>query len=659
MQRGFEVIVVGGGHAGAEAAWAAANVGVRVALVTLDPARIGLMPCNPAIGGIAKGQMVREIDALGGLMGLAADASGIMFKTLNVSRGPAVRGPRAQCDKHVYAETVRRLLAGREQITIIAGRVERVLTDPPRVSVRPGQSSQRPAVRGVVVTDAETGESRELRAGAVVITTGTFMRGLMHKGAVLTPGGRDGEASADGVAGWLREVGFELGRLKTGTPPRLRRSTIDWDALEAQAGDDPPEPFSDLTGAGLNPAAVDFPALAQTECRITRTTPAIHGLIRKNLDRAPMFNGQVEAAGPRYCPSIEDKVVRFSEREAHHVFLEPESHRDESVYCNGISTSLPEDVQREIVRGLPGCGRAEVLKFGYAVEYDSIRPHQIDASCAAKGVAGLFFAGQINGTSGYEEAAGQGLLAGLNAARHARGGAPRTLGRDQAYIGVMMDDLVVRTPVEPYRMFTSRAEHRLTLRADNAADRLTPIGRRLGLVDDARWRLFEARREARALIESMVDSARVDGEPLAHRLKRPGFGERDLLAALDLPRIQPVGSALWRAFSRWARSPDRACVMRAAARTVLADRQYAGYLDRQRAEIRRQREMERRAIPGWLDYGAVTGLRAEARAALARFRPATYGQASRLEGVTPADVSLVMIAARRGPTEGAHARAGA
>lgn len=609
MQKRFDVIVVGGGHAGAEAAWAAANLGADVALVTLDPARMGVMPCNPSIGGLAKGQIVREIDALGGLMGLVADATGIMFKVLNTSRGPAVRGPRCQCDKHAYAETVQRFLQSRAEVSIIAGSVEAI-------------DATGASIRGVTVS-AANGERFELTAPAAVLTTGTFMRGLMHCGAERTEGGRHGEDAANTISGALRDLGFELNRLKTGTPPRLQRSTIDWSGLDAQHGDADPIPFSDLTAHGMNPQASEFPAIEQVECRISSTNAAIHDIIRDNLHLAPMYNGQIDSAGPRYCPSIEDKVVRFADRDSHHIFLEPESLRDESVYCNGISTSLPAAIQQDIVRRVPGCERAEILQPGYAVEYDMVPAHQIDATCMTKRVEGFFLAGQINGTSGYEEAAGQGLLAGLNAARFARGDEPITLGRDQAYIGVMMDDLVTKTPVEPYRMFTSRAEHRLLLRADNASDRLTPLGHELGLVNATRWRLYERRAEALNQIHDAIDQSRLDREPLATLVKRPGFGVAELRDA--------VGVA----------ADDSALA------TALADRQYAGYIARHQAEVKRQAAMEHRRIPATIDYAIIQGLRTEAREALTQFRPATFGQASRLEGVTPADLSIVLIEARR------------
>jgi tRNA uridine 5-carboxymethylaminomethyl modification enzyme len=612
----FDIIVVGGGHAGAEAAWAGANLGARVALVTLDPSKTGVMSCNPSIGGLAKGQIVREIDALGGLMGLAADATGINFKMLNASRGAAVRGPRCQCDKHAYAETVQQMLASRAQIEVIAGSVEEILVD---------HELHHHRVTGVVVE--LNGSTRIVRAPAVVLTTGTFMRALMHTGEAKTPGGRVGEGSAVGISGALQSLGFELGRLKTGTPPRLKRDTIDWEALEPQYGDEPPTPFSELSRASAMRDEPWRPALAQVDCRITSTTPEAHALIRENLHRAPMYNGQIGSAGPRYCPSIEDKVVRFADRESHHVFLEPESHRDDAIYANGVSTSLPQDVQIPLVRTMPGCERAEILKWGYAVEYDSVRPHQIDATCMTKLIDGLFLAGQINGTSGYEEAAAQGLLAGLNAVRFARGEEPVRLARDEAYIGVLMDDLVTKTPREPYRMFTSRAEHRLLLRADNAPERLTALGRRWGLVADDRWGAFERRREQIAYAQQLIDSIKVGADRLADVVKRPNYSVDELAKDLALHAQQS-----------WSQG---------VLETALAERQYEGYIRRQQAEAKRQRTMEERTIPAHVDYTRVEGLRAEARHALTKFRPATFGQASRLEGVTPADLTILLVAAKR------------
>lgn len=608
MRSQFHTIIIGGGHAGIEAAWAAANLGRDVALVTLDPTKIGVMSCNPAVGGLAKGQMVREIDALGGVMGRIADATGIMFKVLNTSKGAAVQSPRAQCDKHAYAREAQRFIGARANINVVAGAVERLLID---------DAGTHPRITGVVLSTPQ-GE-RTLHAPAVVLTTGTFMRGLMHTGETKTPGGRIGEAAAVAISGALRGLGFDLGRLKTGTPPRLKRSTIDWGVLPPQLGDTPPIPFSDLADAA-------FPVLPQVDCRVTATTPEIHELIRANLHRAPMYSGQIESAGPRYCPSIEDKVVRFAQRDSHHVFLEPESHESDWVYCNGISTSLPLDIQQQIVRSMKGCERAEILQQGYAVEYDMVRPHQIGASCMTKPVDGLFLAGQINGTSGYEEAAGQGLIAGLNAARYSLGLPTVTLGRDEAYLGVMMDDLVTKTPVEPYRMFTSRAEHRLRLRSDNTADRLTPLGREWGLVDDQRWGVFERRRVELEEVNRTIDATLARGEALADAVKRPGY-RVDQLAA-DLPQRQG---------RRWQRG---------TLITALAERQYAGYIKRQNALVKRLEETERRRLPATIDYRAVKGLRTEAREALERFRPETFGQAGRLEGISPADLTLLLVAAK-------------
>jgi len=642
-----DVIVIGGGHAGVEAAWAAASAlgeGGRIVLVTMDPAKVGAMSCNPAIGGLAKGQMVREIDALGGIMGRATDHAGILFKVLNTSKGAAVRGPRAQCDKYHYAAEVQRLLATQPRITVIAGTVDDLLVEQGAcIGVRLPAGWRRvhasadavasnlradAMARAVLVPEGEPQEACELRAGAVVLTTGTFMRALMHTGEERTPGGRVGEGSAVGISAMLRGLGFELGRLKTGTPPRLRRQTIQWDALAPQVGDDPPQPFSDLPAASLARGA--FPGLPQVDCRLTETTGAIHELIRANLHRAPMYSGQIEASsGPRYCPSLEDKVVRFADRDSHHVFLEPESLFSDEVYCNGISTSLPAEVQHGIVRGMRGCERAEVLRWGYAVEYDMVWPHQIDATGETKVVAGLYLAGQINGTSGYEEAAAQGLVAGLNAARRVRGQQPVRIGREQAYIGVMMDDLVTRTPREPYRMFTSRAEHRLLLRADNADERLTPVARELGLACEVRSWAFSERMQALDSIRAALLAVRPDpraAERLHDRARRPDVPVAEIAAALRVAGTH---------------APD------ALVDRVVTDLRYEGYVARQRAEVRRHAEGERSPIPAALDPDAIVGLRAEARETLRKFRPATLGQAGRLAGISPADVSLIAIAAKR------------
>ncbi len=652
MQREPSVIVIGGGHAGVEAAWAAANAlpgPGTVTLVTADASTIGVMSCNPANGGLAKGQLVREIDALGGLMGLATDATGIQFRMLNTSKGPAVHGPRAQCDKHAYALAVQMLLASRPEIRVVPGMVERLLVE--------GEGQGRRIV-GVEVAGA-TGVLR-LGAAAVVLTTGTFMRGLMHTGERRTEGGRFGERAAVGISGALRELGFELGRLKTGTPPRLRRASIDWASLAPQHGDADPVPFSDLTQARAGAPArrptfspeeaprvrgalerwrdggfgfEAFPLLPQVECRQTSTCAASHDIIRANLHRAPMYSGQIEGVGPRYCPSIEDKVVRFAQRDSHGVFLEPESLADDWVYCNGISTSLPGDVQDAIVRAMPGCARAEILRHGYAVEYDMVRPHQILATGQTRLVRGLFLAGQINGTSGYEEAAAQGLVAGVNAARLARSEGEFVLGREEAYIGVLMDDLVTKTPVEPYRMFTSRAEHRLVLRADNAAQRLTPVAQRLDLLGSSdlgrrRTEAFARRAGQAAALDALVDAGAFDGRPLAILLRSDRFSLEDFRAAVGVLRPDlAFDPGVWR--------------------LVHAERRYEAYIARQRSDVRRHADLEHRPIPESLPESALSTLRTEARQSLLRFRPRTFGQATRLEGFTPADTTLLAVLVER------------
>ncbi|MBX2851852.1 MAG: tRNA uridine-5-carboxymethylaminomethyl(34) synthesis enzyme MnmG [Phycisphaeraceae bacterium] len=651
-RRQFEVIVIGGGHAGAEAAWAAANAleaagGGRVALITMDPTKTGAMSCNPAIGGLAKGQIVREIDALGGLMGLAADATGIQFRVLNSSRGPAVHGPRCQNDKYAYAREVQRLLHTRANLTEIAGLVDDfVIEDGRCVGVKykpvPADGPERPTDGCCgefgCIDDAE--KPITLQARAVVLTTGTFMRAIMHTGEGKAKGGRVGEGTADGISGTLKRLGFELGRLKTGTPPRLARESLDLHSLEQQPGDPRPMPFSDMTGVqGKRAGAVSpyekvsgtFPVMQQTPCWITHTNEQSHSLIRDNLDKAPMYNGQITTAGPRYCPSIEDKVVRFADRTSHHVYLEPESHETNEVYCNGISTSLPAEVQDVIIRSLPGCENAAVLKYGYAVEYDTILAHQLDATCMTKVVPGLFTAGQINGTSGYEEAAGQGLVAGLNAARLARNEPLVRLGRDQAYIGVMMDDLVTKVPVEPYRMFSSRAEHRLLLRSDNAATRLTPFGHELGLVDDARWATYQTRQTVRAAVEGLLQETTHQGDRLIECVKRSEITPDDL-ASLLKEDGQVTGPL--------SQLPD--LQLRSILTELIADHQYSGYIKRQQRELQRLSEQEAKPLPD-LDYSAVTGLRTEAKLVLNQFKPATLGQAGRLEGVNPADLMVVSV----------------
>jgi len=603
-----DVIVIGGGHAGAEAAWAAARLGCPTTLVTMRSDAIGRMSCNPAIGGLGKGQIVREIDALGGLMALAIDATGIQFRMLNRSKGPAVWSPRAQADRRLYAREVRRRLESTPNLEIVEGRVEEILTEPPGGRDPAGPSRATCRIAGVRLQDG-----RVWRARAVVLTTGTFLRGLLHCGPEQTAGGRLGEPAAERLSDSLVRLGLRLGRLKTGTPPRLRRDTIDYDRLQIQPGDDPPTPFSFLNERIERP---------QVACWITWTNPAVHELIRANLHRAPMYSGQIRSRGPRYCPSIEDKVVRFPDKDRHQVFLEPEGLDSDRIYCNGIPTSLPKDVQEGLVHSIEGLERAEILQYGYAVEYDWVPTDQIDATLEAKGISGLFLAGQINGTSGYEEAAGQGLIAGINAAARVLDREPLILGRDQAYIGVMIDDLVTRPPDEPYRMFTSRAEYRLELRSDNADMRLTPVGRRIGLVDDNRWARFQAKQMQVRAIEKWLAETRRDGTPLADWLRRPEIRLPDLLREYPLPLPELSPGALEQAEIR---------------------AKYAGYIARQSRQIEHFRQFENIRIPAEIDYHVVPSLRFEARERLAAARPRTLGQAGRIQGISPADLSVLYV----------------
>jgi len=592
----YDVVVIGAGHAGCEAALAAARMGHATLALVIHMDTVAQMSCNPAIGGLAKGQIVREVDALGGEMAKAIDATGIQFRILNRSKGPAVRAPRAQADRRLYSAYMKRALETQENLVLRQDTATEILVADGRV------------------TGIRTALGLRIKARAVIVAAGTFLRGKLHVGRTTAVGGRFGEPASIRLADSLAALGLEIGRLKTGTPVRLNARTIDYSTLTEQPGDENPRPFSFATKALSRP---------NVSCWITHTNERTHEIIRRNLDRAPLYTGQITAVGPRYCPSIEDKIVRFSERDRHQVFLEPEGLDTREVYCNGIPTSLPHDVQREMVASIPGLEHAEIMRFAYAIEYDFVRTREITPTLETKKIRGLYLAGQVNGTSGYEEAAGQGIVAGINAVAFLRGGEPFVLGRDEAFIGVLIDDLVTKCPTDPYRMFTSSAEYRLLLRADNADLRLTPHGRRLGLIGDDRWRDFEEKRRRIERLRQLLRDRRHGRKTLEELLRAPERAFADI-AALD----EEVAR-----FGEW---PE-------VAEQLEIETKYAGYIVRQRDQVEKFKRLEARLLPENIDYAEIAELSKEARARLSAVRPRTVGQAARVAGVRAGDISVLMV----------------
>jgi len=618
----FDCIVIGAGHAGIEAAYAAAKIGAETCLITISKDTIAKMSCNPAIGGLAKGQIAREVDALGGLMGLAIDETGIQFRLLNRSKGPAVQAPRAQADKYKYQNYMRYQLEQMPNLHIVEAIASQIITD-------------KDEVRGV---RCSTGLS--YKAPVVILTTGTFLRGLMHIGTEQFPGGRLGDPAANELSESLEQIGLELRRLKTGTPARLDAATVELDKLEIQYGDKDPVPFSFMSDTINRP---------QTPCWITYTNEKIHKLIRDNLHRAPLYTGQIQSVGPRYCPSIETKIVRFADKQHHQVFLEPEEEKRKIIYCNGISTSLPKDIQQQMLKLLPGTENARIVHYGYAIEYDYCPPMQLKSNLETKKISGLFLAGQINGTSGYEEAAGQGIIAGINAARKLQNKDPIILYRDQAYIGVMIDDLLTRGIDEPYRMFTSRAEYRLSLRADNADRRLTPIGKSVGLVDEIRWAKFQKKVGDIDTLKNFLMSTRSDGLSLWQQLRQPQNTIAETLASTREINNLGIRPKPQLAISR-VELPEvkKMNLDREVLQAAIIDAKYEGYLAKQQRMVAGMRALEAKKVPLDLDYNSITHLRAEAKEKLSAFRPSTLAQASRISGITPADITVLQIHLKKG-----------